>query len=82
MPFICMRTMDNLAYFSMAVLLFSVLSFAFITYLSADIVNLSVDEANSKYGLHLKDSDRDFKYWDWLMFPIFIANFMNVFEGS
>ena len=32
--------------------------------------------------MKLTDDDRDYVYWDWLMIPIFISSFMNVFEGN
>ena len=83
LPILYQRELSNIGYFSAAILVFSVIAIAFIIYLTIDIYSLSVEQAKDKYaGLELQDDDRDYVYLDWVMIPIFIANFMNVFEGS
>ena len=43
---------------------------------------MSPQEADDTYGLHITDDDRDYKYFDGLMIPIFCAAMMSLFEGN
>ena len=51
--------------------------------MSIDIAMMSVEEAKVKYpSLEMEADDRDYTYWDTVLVPIFIAQFINVFEGG
>ena len=43
---------------------------------------MSPQEADDTYGLHITDDDRDYKYFDGMMLPIFCAAMMSLFEGN
>ena len=82
MPIIYIRELSNIGYFSAIILIFSISSIIIIILLSTSIINMSPQQASEQYHINLTSNDRDFKYCDWLMIPIFISTFMNVFEGN
>jgi hypothetical protein len=75
--------LSDIGIFSSIILVFAVIAIVIVFYLSVDIATMTVEAAKSKYpSLELESEDRDFNYWDTVMVPIFIAQFINVFEGG
>jgi hypothetical protein len=50
--------------------------------ISGIIASQSVEENNEDYHLDMTEEQREYKYWDWLMFPIFCSSMQSLFEGN
>ena len=82
LPIVCIRELSNIGYFTAVILVFSVVAVIIIIIVTIQIINLSPQEVQDQYHIALTDEDRDYKYWDWLMIPLFCSSYMNVFEGN
>lgn len=74
--------MSAIGIFSLFILVFTLVAVIIIIYLSIVILQMSPQEADDTYGLHITDDDRDYKYFDGMMLPIFCAAMMSLFEGN
>lgn len=66
----------------MIILFFSFCSIGLIIYISIKIINQPLEKTNLDYNFKIKASDREYKTWDFSMFPIFCGTMMNLFEGN
>jgi proton-coupled amino acid transporter len=82
LPILYLKRLSAIGVFSLIILVFTFLAIFIILYLSIDILNDSPQEANEVYGTHITDEDRDYKYFDGMMLPIFCASMMSLFEGN
>ena len=82
LPILFLKRLAAIGIFSLVILFFTLVAVIIILYLSIVILNMSVDEANSTYGLHLTEEDRDYKIFDGMMVPVFCAAMMSLFEGN
>jgi hypothetical protein len=64
------------------ILIFSFNSISIIIYLTCVILNMTSEEVEDTQHIHLTEEDREVKYIDWIMIPVFTAEYMNVFEGN
>jgi hypothetical protein len=82
LPICFVRSLAGIGYFSIVILVFTFVAIGIIIYICIVIIGMSPEEANSTYGLHLKDDDRDYVGVDWIMVPVFCATMMTLFEGN
>lgn len=82
LPIIYMRRLKNIGFFSIVILVFTFLAIGIILYMSIKIMQESPQELEDEYHITVTEDDRDYKYIDWVMLPIFCATMMTLFEGN
>jgi amino acid permease len=82
LPVLFLKRLKAIGIFSLIILIFTFLAIGIIIYLSIVILQMSPQEADDTYGLKITDDDRDYKYFDGMMIPIFCAAMMSLFEGN
>jgi len=81
-PIFLQRKLAAIGYFSIFILILTFISIGLIIYLCIIIYTKPVDEVDSEYGLHMTEEDRQYKYFDGLMWPVVASALMSLFEGS
>jgi len=66
----------------MVILIFTFLAIGIIIYLCINIIEDSPKEVEDEYHITVTEEDREYKYWDTIMVPIFCATMMTLFEGN
>ena len=82
LPIIFLRRMSFIGYFSIFVLIATFIAIGLIIYLTSVIISKSPAEVRDEYHTEIKDEDRDYNYFDWMMFPVFLCGTMGLFEGN
>ena len=81
-PVCVQKRLHNIGIFSAIVNGFTIASIFIIIYITVNIYNMPIAEANKEYYLNLKEDDRDYSYWIPGKIPSFCAAMMNLFEGN
>lgn len=82
LPILFLKRLAAIGIFSLFILVFTLVAIIIILYLSITILQMSPQEANDTYGTKITDDDRDYKYFDGMMIPVFCAAMMSLFEGN
>lgn len=82
LPFLFLRRMANIGYFSVFALILTFVSIGIVIYMSIVILGKTPQEVQEEYHIKLTDDDRDYNYWNSSMIPVFCVAMMTLFEAN
>lgn len=81
-PVYCLRSMNNIGYFSAVALFFTFIAIVLILVICGGLIAMEPSEIRDEYHLNIKDEDREYNYFDGYMVPVVVATLNSLFEGN
>jgi amino acid permease len=81
-PVYCLRSMNNIGYFSAIALFFTFIAVILILVICGNLITMEPSEIREEKHIHITDEDRDYNYFDLYMVPVVMATLNSLFEGT
>lgn len=81
-PLYCLRSMNNIGYFSAIALVFTFIAIIMIVVINSMLIGMSPAEIRDEKHIPITDEDRDFNYFDGMMVPVAAATFNSLFKNQ
>lgn len=80
-PINCMRTMNNIGYFSTLALAFTFAAIIMILVINCMLIGMEPAEIRENKHIEINDDDRNFNYFEGMMVPVVAATFSSLYKN-